>query len=603
MALRNGKWLVAAALVSGCAVETAPPVHQETQAQTLGESSQAYWFAGAGSGEMPTESERVAAHLLNRVRMAPYVWGIQDEDGNDVPPSPPLVYQPFFAEAGRWQGAHAIQYSCFCPQDPMAEPAAWNSCCELGYDDGQVKCVGGIVGCGDEGSTEQSDRWALLNRGPGQISSEFYWNGETDTPIIVPGEIGGAWVLQNVLSLILSSRDNAFGVSQVNEPVIPETCLPKDDPCEVGRCTDLTNNTNACDTETNPDCLGVCQGSGVADPAPPCILSAPIDPVACAPEALPQAFYWTFSTGRGSDPIPVLNDGIAFQLGLSVTDEAPNGTFGVTPEGEIEFSVHYYEQAGAPRSIQAVVRTQCVTMEPWQEQPVVPPADLDAGVDAGPTDPATPYVGVTYTAAIDGLPQGCQRYFFTTTNAEGFITRYPTHGSLGVSVDNAGNAVLGDENCPIWAPEIPAATCLAPADECNNGDTRPCYTGRDGTQGKGVCAVGTESCEDGRWHGVCEGEVRPALEEACGDSVDNNCNGLTDEDCPVVVEPNPTEDMGTGADAGTADMAGGDSGTTDVPKKDTSDDGGCTAAPSNESGTPWFAIPAFFGFALLMRRR
>ena len=533
MVLGNTKWVALVALVTGCAMESNPPVHTETQVQPLGESTQAYWFSGTGAGEMPTAEERVAAHLMNRIRMAPYVWGIQDMDGNPIPPASPLVYQPFFTEAGRWQGSHAIQYSCFCPQDPMAEPAAWNSCCELGYDDGQVKCVGAIVGCGDEGSTEQDVRWSLLNRGPGQISSELYWNGELPGPGAVPGEIGAAWVLQNALSLILSARDNAFGVSQVNAPVVPDQCIPEPDSCEAGVCTDLNTNSTTCDKTTNPDCLGVCQGAGVADPAPPCIVPAPIDPVVCDPATYGQAFYWTFSSGRGSDPIPVLTDGVGFQLGVTATEDSPNGFFGVTPEGQVEMSVQYYEPSGPPRSIQAVVRSQCVTMQPWDQTPV-----------ADPIDPET-YVGVTYVAPVTNLPQGCQRYYFAATNAEGFVTRYPSYGSLGISIDNAGNQVLTDPNCPIWAPEVPPATCLPAADECNAGDTRPCYTGRDGTQGKGICAIGTETCGNGRWSGLCEDEVRPELEDTCGDDIDNNCNGLVDEDCPVVVEPEPTEDAGT----------------------------------------------------------
>lgn len=594
MVVKNYKWIALGALVTGCAVETPPEVHQQTQVKGLGESSQAYWFSGPGAGEMPTREERIAAHLMNRVRMSPYVWGIQDEDGNPIPPAPPLVYQPFFAEAGRWQGAHAIQYSCYCPQDPMAEPAAWNSCCELGYDDGQVKCVGPIVGCGDEGSTEQDQRWALLNRGPGQISQEIYWNGELEDPIKIPGEIAGAWVVENMLSLILSARDNAFGVSQVNEPIVPEECLPQDDPCEVGACTDLNSGANSCDTATNPDCLGVCQGAGVGDPAPPCVLPAPIDTEACKPENYGQAFYWSFATGRGSDPIPELTDGIAMGLGLTATEQSPNGLFGVTPDGEIEFTVHYFERSGDPRDIKAVVRSSCVDLEPWVLPPAPEPVDADAGETADDS-----YAGITFRATVADLPTGCQRYFFTATDAEGFIHRYPTHGSLGVSVDGAGNAVLEDPNCPVWAPEVPAATCLPAGDECNEGDTRPCYAGRDGTQGKGICTTGLETCGNGRWSGLCADEVRPELAETCGDDLDNNCNGLTDEDCPVVVEPTPEPDAGTGEDTGTTE----DVGPAPTDKTEEDEGCGCATVQTDEKRNPMLWLAGLLGLVAFIRRR
>lgn len=596
MDFKHGKWFAIAAVVSGCAVESAPPANQETQVQSLGESSQAYWFSGPGAGEMPTREERIATHLINRVRMSPYVWGIEDMDGNPIPPQPPLVYQPFFAEAGRWQGAHAIQYSCYCPQDPMQEPAAWNSCCELGYDDGQVKCVGGIVSCGDEGSTEQDVRWGLLNRGPGQISSEIYWNGELEQPVKVPGEFGAAWVMQNVLATILGARDNAIGVAQVNEKIVPESCLESpEDPCEVGKCTDLSSGANTCDTATNADCLGVCQGSGVGDPAPPCVLPTPPDPEVCNPETYPQAFYWSFTTGRGSDPVPELTDGVAFQLGLTADENNPNGVFGVTPQGEVEFSVHYHSPAGPPRDITAVVRTTCESMDLWVEPPVVEPQDPDAG-----NVETTPYIGLTYSASIGNLPQGCQRYFFAATDAEGFIHRYPTHGSLGVSIDGSGNVVLEDPNCPVWSPDVPAATCLPVGDECNDGDTRACYTGRDGTQGKGVCTTGLETCQRGRWSGVCGEEVRPAVEEACGDDLDNNCNGQTDEDCPIVVDPNPMPDMGN-PDAGDGPD---DAGTTPGKTDGNEDDGcGCATIEGREKTTPALWLAALLGGVFLIRRR
>tara|TARA_B100000609_G_scaffold199397_1_gene202647 strand:+ start:13123 stop:15405 length:2283 start_codon:yes stop_codon:yes gene_type:complete len=52
-----------------------------------------------------------------------------------------------------------------------------------------------------------------------------------------------------------------------------------------------------------------------------------------------------------------------------------------------------------------------------------------------------------------------------------------------------------------------------------------CYSGVDGTQGKGVCKVGEQVCQAGQW-GSCVGEVIPKDEECNG--VDDDCDGRVD---------------------------------------------------------------------------
>jgi hypothetical protein len=64
---------------------------------------------------------------------------------------------------------------------------------------------------------------------------------------------------------------------------------------------------------------------------------------------------------------------------------------------------------------------------------------------------------------------------------------------------------------------------------CNPGDARTCYTGASGTQGVGPCVGGNQTCTQGGVWSDCVGQVVPAP-EMCGDNVDNNCNGMTDED-------------------------------------------------------------------------
>lgn len=64
---------------------------------------------------------------------------------------------------------------------------------------------------------------------------------------------------------------------------------------------------------------------------------------------------------------------------------------------------------------------------------------------------------------------------------------------------------------------------------CTPGESRACYSGAAGTSGVGPCRGGTQSCDtSGEW-GACLGEVAPGG-EVCGNSVDDNCNGMVDED-------------------------------------------------------------------------
>ena len=67
--------------------------------------------------------------------------------------------------------------------------------------------------------------------------------------------------------------------------------------------------------------------------------------------------------------------------------------------------------------------------------------------------------------------------------------------------------------------------------ECVNGDSESCYTGPSGTEGVGICASGTRTCEQGSWS-ACAGETTPKSDETCGDSTDSDCNGVVDNGCP-----------------------------------------------------------------------
>ena len=64
---------------------------------------------------------------------------------------------------------------------------------------------------------------------------------------------------------------------------------------------------------------------------------------------------------------------------------------------------------------------------------------------------------------------------------------------------------------------------------CQQGETRQCYDGMDGTRDVGPCHSGMQTCTAaGQWSS-CMGEVVPTAED-CTNGVDDNCNGMVDED-------------------------------------------------------------------------
>ena len=84
---------------------------------------------------------------------------------------------------------------------------------------------------------------------------------------------------------------------------------------------------------------------------------------------------------------------------------------------------------------------------------------------------------------------------------------------------------------------------------CPERQTRPCQT--PGNPLLGACRAGTQTCVNGAW-AACSGEVLPTASEICGNGIDDNCNGMTDEGCTadcVVVAPDGNDATGDGTPA------------------------------------------------------
>lgn len=121
--------------------------------------------------------------------------------------------------------------------------------------------------------------------------------------------------------------------------------------------------------------------------------------------------------------------------------------------------------------------------------------------------------------------------------------------------EGKGICVKGKQTCSNgqWGAcvgqQIPQTeTCNGKDDDCDgqvDGMKQSCYKGPPSKAGVGICKTGLETCTNGQW-GTCVGYVLPSAQEVCNNNKDDDCNGQVDDCSVVAVVIRQTIDTTTG---------------------------------------------------------
>ncbi|MEO1268745.1 MAG: trypsin-like serine protease [Myxococcota bacterium] len=203
-------------------------------------------------------------------------------------------------------------------------------------------------------------------------------------------------------------------------------------------------------------------------------------------------------------------------------------------------------------------------------------------------------------------PLSCLAPVFTGIDNIGVCAEPGDPGEC-VDADNDGSCV--EDDCD----DTNAARTPGAAEACGDGVDNNC----DGTIDEGC-----DNCVDGDGDGFCAGttdcddtsaDVSPSADEICGDTLDNDCNGLVDDGCGGLVD-------GGGEDGGSEDGENGEDGDQmgglvgeddDTPglisgSGGTASSGTCAVAqghqPASGAGAWWALVVGLIG-AMAIRRR